>query len=734
MIENDLFQSNYLGRDGFKWWIGQVADPVTSGWGASKDSNTAKQAEGVKNKMYTRRCKVRILGYHTISDRDGYVLKDSDLPWAHIMVGPGLGVGQEGIGELHEYRGGENVLGFFLDGDDAQQPVIIGGFGHQPEDEGDKLKDSERNDLKDCVVRPFVPRSTTLDTLKRNHLVTPSSNPTTPLGSDGSLIPAVPATSAITGKVKQEYESGESAVPGYVGSGEFDTDSETLAARKQATVNGMLRPACNPDQNLVSAIQHQLQQLLKTVKSLEQYKDLYLDSTTQSIQSLSNQIGGFVKTIAGYVRKFFEVFKSFLMKGIGDAMNSILITLPETLKSAISTGYAFSVKLIACVFDDILSSGIFDVISDIITGKIIGNVVDSLLCATENLVADILNEFLGPIVDRISGTIDALLGIAGQASSLIGSAFSKAASLIERVLSFFDCAFGPACPGYDEWALSGPQPSEIKTYQNILNKLTIPDIPLPFGLENASSESYSCDSNIGYLFPPLVHITGSGVAFPVVGDGKIIGIYLDEPGIGYSPLTPPAISIVQPGVWGEGGGATAKPVVDNTGTLTKIIVTNPGSGYVSQPVVAASSIVGAEDPTLLPLPKISSSRNLVGYLGEIVVLDPGFGYSKNDKIEMNGVELSDLGLDYLLEIGGNGAIIQINIVDSKNFPTIVNEYPELSIVSDTGFGAKLLPFVEFLKVEDFDKDSEKVTAESTTGKKYIVNASDIKTVVNCIRQ
>ena len=155
------------------------------------------------------------------------------------------------------------------------------------------------------------------------------------------------------------------------------------------------------------------------------------------------------------------------MKELGDKMNLILITLPETIKSAVSTGYALAVKAIACIFDEVLSTGIFDVISDIITGKIIGNVVDSLLCATENLVSDILNEFLGPIVDRISGTIDAILSIAGQASSLLGSALSKAASLIERVLSFFDCIFGPACPGPASWALSGPQPSEIQTYQNI---------------------------------------------------------------------------------------------------------------------------------------------------------------------------------------------------------------------------------------------------------------------------
>ena len=79
---------------------------------------------------------VRVLGYHTISDEEGYVLRDSDLPWAHIMVPAGTGTGVNGIGQLPEYQGGENVLGFFLDGDDAQQPVIIGGFarGHQVEE------------------------------------------------------------------------------------------------------------------------------------------------------------------------------------------------------------------------------------------------------------------------------------------------------------------------------------------------------------------------------------------------------------------------------------------------------------------------------------------------------------------------------------------------------------------------------------------------------------------------
>ena len=30
-IENSLMQSNFLGRDGFKWWVGQVAPEEAQG-------------------------------------------------------------------------------------------------------------------------------------------------------------------------------------------------------------------------------------------------------------------------------------------------------------------------------------------------------------------------------------------------------------------------------------------------------------------------------------------------------------------------------------------------------------------------------------------------------------------------------------------------------------------------------------------------------------------------------
>ena len=112
MIENSLIQSNFIGRDGFPWWVGQVAPEEAQG-------------DQVNGGGWGDRLKVRILGYHPDDDVE---LKNEELPWAHILKSPEAGSGRAGRGKPPKISPGDNVLGFFLDGDNAQQPVILGVF------------------------------------------------------------------------------------------------------------------------------------------------------------------------------------------------------------------------------------------------------------------------------------------------------------------------------------------------------------------------------------------------------------------------------------------------------------------------------------------------------------------------------------------------------------------------------------------------------------------------------
>jgi hypothetical protein len=97
------YMKNFMGKDGFQWFVGVVEDrndPKTLG-----------------------RLRVRCLGYHT---EDLTKLPTSDLPWAHVMnpitSATVSGIGQSPLGAVE----GTWVVGFFTDGSDAQQPMIMG--------------------------------------------------------------------------------------------------------------------------------------------------------------------------------------------------------------------------------------------------------------------------------------------------------------------------------------------------------------------------------------------------------------------------------------------------------------------------------------------------------------------------------------------------------------------------------------------------------------------------------
>jgi hypothetical protein len=86
-----------IGFDGFIWFIGVV--------------------ESLDDPQRIGRCKVRIIGWH---DADVNVLSTHELPWAY----PIMPVTQSTT--VPNYKPGDWVCGWFLDGKLAQQPMIFG--------------------------------------------------------------------------------------------------------------------------------------------------------------------------------------------------------------------------------------------------------------------------------------------------------------------------------------------------------------------------------------------------------------------------------------------------------------------------------------------------------------------------------------------------------------------------------------------------------------------------------
>jgi len=87
-----------IGKDGFIWFLGVIED--------------------VNNDMLrVGRAKVRIIGWH---EPDRTKLPTAKLPWAY----PLLPITQST--NVPNYRAGDWVLGFFLDGKLGQQPILFG--------------------------------------------------------------------------------------------------------------------------------------------------------------------------------------------------------------------------------------------------------------------------------------------------------------------------------------------------------------------------------------------------------------------------------------------------------------------------------------------------------------------------------------------------------------------------------------------------------------------------------
>ena len=106
---------NFVGKDGFYWWVGEVEDH--------------------EDPMKLGRVKCRVLGYYTnVRGGTTAALPTKYLPWATVMQHTAQ-AGNDKQGESSgQLQPGAIVMGFFMDGDSAQMPIVIGVLRVQKSD------------------------------------------------------------------------------------------------------------------------------------------------------------------------------------------------------------------------------------------------------------------------------------------------------------------------------------------------------------------------------------------------------------------------------------------------------------------------------------------------------------------------------------------------------------------------------------------------------------------------
>lgn len=144
---------NFFGKDKFTPFIGQVED--------------------VNDPKMSGRVKVRCLGWYPKEKSGENGLSTDDIPWARVGM-PVTHAQQSRIGGKHGLLAGSWVFGFFLDGEDAQDPMVISTFNFTSN--ASETNNRQKDAAKDGKINDNVPGYTKVVAGQENQ---PNSTTTT---------------------------------------------------------------------------------------------------------------------------------------------------------------------------------------------------------------------------------------------------------------------------------------------------------------------------------------------------------------------------------------------------------------------------------------------------------------------------------------------------------------------------------------------------------------------------
>ena len=582
MIEQGLVKTNFVGRDGFIWWIGQIA---SDSWKMNIPGSQPGDVPLDAQEGFGYRYQVRIMGYHTA---DGNELPDNDLPWASVMYPVTAGGNAGSAGATPNIRKGNFVYGFFIDGDDAQQPVIMGILGFNQYT--NIFKDSEN-------IPPFAPF------LGYSPNV-PSYTIKSGSGSDGCKKPkklTEEEQKKVVGPKSGQWRkkdtkrgarystwdgtkwSGWSTARPQGGS-QYIKPSKPIGTLEQGSTGGqgtasknkslkqgikkrnMPSPYSCKNSRSAKGVQLQIQNLIQSIqnaqKALKCWKANQLNATYDSItksildtqQYAQKKLTEAAEQIAGFMRDQIAAVETFITKKIQSALKKLYFMLFPTQQQTVADAVDTAMDLLACHFKRI-ANNLFKMIFKALTG-IVDRWINVPLCAAESIIGAILGKLMGlinGIVNAIMGPLDAIFSALGSAVDIVGGVLE----IIEDILSWLSCDTAPECPTIDNWSVwlgTDPESTTID-FQNIISKVeefssNISDVVDPdnfdFDLDVDFSDIFDlnqCNTNPLVCGPPRAVFwggSGDGASGNVIVSalGDILGVDIINSGTKYDEKAP----------------------------------------------------------------------------------------------------------------------------------------------------------------------------------------------------
>ena len=665
MLEQSLISPNFLGKESFRWFVGLVTKYISV-----PDTDPEKIGSGFK-------AKVRIIGYHPDS-KD--VIPEEELPWAHVLVPLTMGSGNGGNMSYHVPQGGETVIGFFIDGDNGQQPVIIGSLGC-----GYNI--DHPNNWNEGT-NGFV-------TFQRNIAPLNTNNKSVVTGRSTDQTTNSPQTPRPDGQVSRTGENGEQVT-------DRTQAQEAVKNDQQVTIP----PICNNSNTTYSKIVQALRKFIKTLNTIQQVQNGFI---SPALNTLAN--------VPGLVQELTTTLTDLFSEYLKQTRDRVLIEVYKWLEGFINSLLPKDIKILKQIATDKIADSIWCAFSKALKalGEFIFNFVNQLIGAVTNIPICAAEAFVGSIMSTISNEIgDALAPILNEFSSSLSGTIGQINNIVFQALNYANQAL-------NFLSCEGSECKEVLNYEmnkGYIKQQTIDDVQRILnypsqgiqdgktaaqqwlGIVGAGSSDYSylsssygyCDAlNLDCGLPTVEFFGGggSGATGLAVVDaiGQLMGINLINSGTGYA--NPPYVSIEDP--CGNGTGASATTEIED-GKVVKVIVDNPGSGYLGP---------GTSTDPCATNPVDQSGSEVVGYIVGVKIIKTGIGYQSSDLI-FNNVCDSDVEIYPIID--PSGRIVDVNIV---NPGTAIRVFPELQINSQDGQGAILQPILSFKPIETTIAETDK---------------------------
>ena len=694
--------TNFWGRDPMRWWIGQVTDPDKGKW---KDSLEVTRAKDKKD-IYQFRCRVRIVGYHG-NDTD---LKDEELPLAHVLLPSNVST-TGGCGETMQYQGGEVVVGFFMDGDDGQQPVIFGTLYKQNFIE-DGIKKSEFYSTGQTDFIPWTSPKSDLGKHKAHEDMTPNSPGPKIVMSDNQGTP------------------------------------KTVSKQQQEIATNRTVDSFSPcEENEISNISNSIKDFTRKIQQLQQLNDqaTYINPAIGSIVDINSEVQLATNRIHKSMKKLVRRGRSWVISETMDKFNKTLEEKTDIFNQAPAQLAQKNLQnTIFCNFEKII-----DQLKDYLSKSLenmIGQVLDVPICGVENFMSDMFGQLNNIIDTNLGGLFTQLNNIQGGGIALPSETFSKAIKFANIITNVLDCDNLDCAKPMTFSSKNGISESIEDNFSEIISKAGLKSklnsfIDTVDGMIEADPSAPNCDTNVLKCGPPRVDFLGgggqgaSGSAI-VNALGNIIGVAINGPGFGFEQ--PPILSFYDScdKGFGAGGYPVMGEVTDPNGNtslgVTGVVITSPGQDYLPN-TTETDSDGNVKEVVPDPNANYDGEISYVTELDGVVVQNTGFGYNENDTItvENGSITGTDATGDDVQSANPGQAEVNLKVEDGFIIGAeVVNggfgftDLPDLTINSDTGVGARLLPVLKFTKVDD-----AKQSADSPQ-----IDQDAVVTVISCIQK